>query len=38
MKLDFDTIFDRPNIDSLMWDKYKGKDVIPLWIADMNIS
>jgi len=38
MKFDFDRIIDRQNTDSLKWDKYKGKDVIPMWVADMDFQ
>ncbi|MGI5939270.1 MAG: MalY/PatB family protein [Thermoleophilia bacterium] len=33
---DFDTVVDRANTGSLKWDKYAGRDVIPLWVADMD--
>jgi len=33
---DFDTIIDRGNTGSEKWDKYAGKDIIPLWVADMD--
>lgn len=33
---DFDTIIDRSNTASEKWDKYRGRDVIPLWVADMD--
>ncbi|MEN6334467.1 MAG: PatB family C-S lyase [Phycisphaerales bacterium] len=35
---DFDRIVDRHNTDSLKWDKYEGKDVIPMWVADMDFQ
>ena len=35
---DFDTPVDRRNTASLKWDKYKGKDIIPLWVADMDFK
>ncbi len=35
---DFDRIIDRRNTASLKWDRYKGKDVIPLWVADMDFQ
>jgi len=38
MKFDFDRIFDRRNTGSLKWDKYKGKDIIPMWVADMDFQ
>ena len=33
---DFDVPIDRRNTLSAKWDKYKDRDVIPLWIADMD--
>ncbi len=33
---DFDTPIDRHNTASLKWDKYKGRDIIPMWVADMD--
>lgn len=33
---DFDTIIDRSNTGSEKWDKYAGRDIIPLWVADMD--
>ncbi|MBN2584324.1 MAG: aminotransferase class I/II-fold pyridoxal phosphate-dependent enzyme, partial [Planctomycetes bacterium] len=36
MSYDFDTIIDRRNTNSVKWDKYKGRDVIPMWVADMD--
>jgi cysteine-S-conjugate beta-lyase len=35
-RYDFDTIIDRRNTGSEKWDKYKGSDIIPLWVADMD--
>jgi cysteine-S-conjugate beta-lyase len=33
---DFDTVIDRTGTSSEKWDKYQGRDVIPLWVADMD--
>jgi len=33
---DFDAPVDRGGTYSMKWDKYKGRDVIPLWVADMD--
>lgn len=33
---DFDTLIDRSNTGSEKWDKYAGRDIIPLWVADMD--
>ena len=32
----FDTCPERTGYGSLKWDKYKGRDVLPLWVADMD--
>jgi cysteine-S-conjugate beta-lyase len=36
MAFDFDTAIDRSGTASLKWDRYQGRDVIPLWVADMD--
>ena len=33
---DFDKLIERRNTDSTKWDKYKDRDIIPLWVADMD--
>lgn len=33
---DFDAVVERRGTASMKWDKYKGKDIIPLWVADMD--
>ena len=33
---DFDEIVDRRGTASEKWDRYRGRDVIPLWVADMD--
>ena len=33
---DFDTVIDRSNTGSEKWDRYAGRDIIPLWVADMD--
>jgi cystathionine beta-lyase len=35
---DFDTVVERRGTASLKWEKYKGQDVIPLWVADMDFQ
>lgn len=35
---DFDKIIERRNTGSIKWDRYKGKDVIAMWIADMDFQ
>jgi cysteine-S-conjugate beta-lyase len=36
MSFDFDTVHRRLGTDSQKWQKYEGRDVIPLWVADMD--
>lgn len=38
MTYDFDELIDRSNTDSFKWDKYKNRDIIPLWVADMDFK
>ncbi|MEJ2038565.1 MAG: PatB family C-S lyase [Desulfosarcinaceae bacterium] len=33
---DFDFLVDRTNTDSAKWGKYAGKDILPMWVADMD--
>ena len=35
---DFDKPINRKNSFSEKWDKYKGKDIIPLWVADSDFE
>jgi len=35
---DFDTIVDRQGSASLKWERYKGRDILPLWVADMDFK
>ena len=32
----FDQVIDRRNTSTIKWDRYAGRDVLPLWIADMD--
>lgn len=34
----FDQPIDRRNSDSIKWGKYAGRDVLPLWVADMDFA
>ena len=34
----FDTCPDRNGYGSLKWDKYKNRDILPLWVADMDFT
>jgi cystathionine beta-lyase len=36
MTYDFDTPIERRGTDSQKWQKYAGRDVLPLWVADMD--
>lgn len=35
---DFDRKIDRARTGSLKWDKYAGRDILPLWVADMDFA
>ncbi len=35
---DFDHAPDRAGTGSLKWDRYRGRDIIPLWVADMDFA
>ncbi|PJG58455.1 MalY/PatB family protein [Aeromonas cavernicola] len=35
---DFDQEIDRSGTMSLKWDKYKGQDVLPMWVADTDFA
>ena len=34
----FDTPIDRRGSDSIKWSKYAGRDILPLWVADMDFA
>jgi cystathionine beta-lyase len=36
MKYNFDTEIDRRSSGSVKWNKYAGRDIIPMWVADMD--
>lgn len=38
MPFDFDTPPDRRHSDSIKWRRYAGRDVLPLWVADMDFA
>ena len=38
MTHDFDTTIARTGGDSTKWNRYAGRDVIPMWIADMDFA
>ncbi|MGE5258921.1 MAG: MalY/PatB family protein [Hyphomicrobiales bacterium] len=33
---DFDTVVDRCGTGCEKWEKYRGRDIIPMWVADMD--
>ena len=35
---DFDRIIDRSNTSSTKWEKYRGRDVLPMWVADTDFA
>ncbi|MEM7672307.1 MAG: PatB family C-S lyase [Verrucomicrobiota bacterium] len=35
---DFETPLSRLNTGSLKWEKYKDRDILPLWVADMDFK
>lgn len=35
---DFDTVPERRDTDSQKWQKYAGRDVLPMWVADMDFA
>ncbi len=38
MPAEFDQVISRAGTASLKWDKYAGRDVLPLWVADMDFA
>ncbi len=36
MRFDFDTVPDRRGTDSLKWHRYHSRDILPMWVADMD--
>src|SRR5690349_21480398 len=38
MTFDFDTPVNRAGTDSQKWQKYAGRDVLPMWVADMDFK
>ena len=38
MSFDFDTVPARLGTDSQKWQKYAGRDVLPMWVADMDFT
>jgi cysteine-S-conjugate beta-lyase len=38
MTFDFDTPIPRADTDSQKWQKYAGRDILPMWVADMDFA
>ena len=38
MKFDFDTPVERRGTASVKWNKYGSRDIIPMWVADMDFA
>ena len=38
MKYDFDAVFDRHDTNSVKWDLCPDREVIPMWVADMDFK
>jgi cystathionine beta-lyase len=38
MQFDFDTLVDRRGSDSMKWARYAGRDILPMWVADMDFA
>lgn len=38
MAFDFDAPTNRLGTDSIRWDRFDGKEVLPLWVADMDFT
>lgn len=36
MDYDFDRLIDRSGTDSLKWQRYAGRKILPMWVADMD--
>ena len=38
MNFDFDRPIDRTGTNSVKWERYEGRDVLPFWLADMEFA
>ena len=38
MDWNFDEVHDRVGTDSQKWQKYEGRDILPMWVADMDFK
>lgn len=37
-QFDFESPIERRGTGSVKWDRYKGRDILPLWVADMDFA
>jgi len=37
-QFDFDKIIDRTDTSSSKWEKYRGRDILPMWVADTDFA
>ena len=35
---DFDRLIDRSNSNCIKWEKYRGRDILPMWVADTDFA
>lgn len=35
---DFDQLIDRSDTDSIKWERYRGRDLLPMWVADSDFA
>ncbi|CAD7846895.1 MAG: Cystathionine beta-lyase, type II (EC 4.4.1.8) [Olavius algarvensis Gamma 3 endosymbiont] len=35
---DFDRVIDRSNATSAKWERYRGRDILPMWVADTDFA
>ena len=36
--INFDELINRQNSNSVKWDRYRGSDILPLWVADTDFK
>jgi len=36
--INFDEIINRTDTSSMKWEKYRDRDIIPMWVADMDFK
>ena len=37
-QFDFDSIIDRRHTGAVKWDRFRDRDIIPMWVADMDFA